>query len=348
MVKIAFRLNANFQTGSGHLQRCLTLASGMKDTDPSCEILFLTSRSEDYSEKISSAGHKHIDLGPIDLPYEDTEATLNAIKEHSLDILVVDNYSIDEEFLSTIKKSVSLLVAIDDYNHLKKYPVHILVNNNLYAHTIDYCTDEDTQFLLGTEFVLLRAEFDDYHDVTRSNPEKALRILVTFGGSDNEGVSVSTTKALKLIDESFIATIITGRSFKDGECLASEIGIDPRFIVIPDASDMARRMSWADMAIASPSTTFYELMFLRVPSILVQQAENQAPISEYAGRNGLAVSLGESTDFDVQHLSEKIRSFMLNKEERDRICARIDEVVDGLGRFRLAQEILNIYTDRSP
>lgn len=342
-MKIGFRVNANFKTGSGHLQRCLALASGFKETDPSCEIFFLTSDSAEYASRITDAGYASIDLGPITFTYHDLELTEDAVEKNKIDILITDSYAIDENYLSSLKKKV-FLVVIDDFMHLKNYSAHAIVNPNAYAHLLEYKCDEGTELFLGTEFAQLRQEFDEYQDFRRENPDIARRILITFGGSDLKGASVLAVKALKMMDEKFTATIITGRAFKNGEPLAREIGLDSRFIVLSDVHDIARRMASSDIAVASPSVTFSELLLFKIPTVLITQADNQVMIAEYAGKNGLAVSMGDIDAIDAALLSKTFARLISDKAERDRISARIDDLVDGLGRFRLAEEILRAFS----
>lgn len=345
MVKIGFRVNANFKTSSGHLQRCLTLASGLIESEPSCEIFFLMPSSE-YNSKITEAGFIHINLGSLSTTYENFEATNEAIKQNRLEILVVDSYDIDEYFLKSLKKEI-FLVVIDDFIHLKTYPSNILLNLNAYAHTLPYHYDENTLLLLGTEFVQIRQEFDQYEDFQRKNPDEAKHILVSFGGSDVKGATLLVVKALKSITNHFSATIVIGKTFKNSEALAKEIGLDSRFTVLQDVTDISKKMAMCDLAISSPSTTFYELAFFRIPTIIIVQADNQELIADYAGKNGLAISVGDIKNVDPTLLAKTISDLISNKPERDRISARLDGLVDSLGRFRVAEEILKRYKEKT-
>ncbi len=361
MTVIAFRLNANAQIGSGHLQRCLTLASGLRSVEPECQILFLTSRSEEFTPKIATAGHAQIDIGAIDNTDEDLEAAGKVIAEHRIDILIIDMYAIDPGYLAALKKQVKILALIDDFMHIQKYPVHMLINPNIYAHMPEYKHDEDTELLLGTEFAQLREEFDAYQEFRRETTKNARHILVTFGGSDYKGASILTVKALKRLGErrnggersggdanmsQFIATIIVGKAFRKGEELAGEIGLDPRFIVLEDITDISKKMANADLVIASPSTTFYELLFFKLPVILITQAENQRMLADYAGKNGLAVSMGQIDKVSEAEFADVIQRLVEDYEERARMSARMDELVDGFGRFRVAEEILRAFNER--
>ncbi len=343
-MNIAFRTNANFAVGSGHLRRCLTLATALAETAPDSKIFFLTSGSGEYHKLISEMGFSSVDIGSSLSIDEDLEETIKALSQNNIETLIVDNYAINVNYLRNLKPRVKLLVVMDDHMHLNQYPCHILVNVNLYAHILDYHCDKDTQMLLGTEFVQLRKEFDQYADFKRENPEKVKHILVSFGGSDIKGVSLFAVAALKKLKDNFMVFVITGRSFRRGEELAKLIGLDSRFVIFPEVNDLAKRMENIDLAISSPSTTFYELAFFKIPSVLICYADNQKLILDYAGKNGLAVAIGEIGSINLDELSHALSQLINSKNDRDNFSRRLDELVDGLGRYRLAEAILG-YSD---
>jgi UDP-2,4-diacetamido-2,4,6-trideoxy-beta-L-altropyranose hydrolase len=346
MARIAFRVNANQAIGSGNLHRCLSLASGLREVDPSSEIYFFTSSSSDYADKITGAGFVNEDIGAIGWVDQDLEQTLEALEKNKIDMLIIDSHATDEKYLKALKAK-TFLVVIDDSMHLKRYSAHVLVNPNVYSHLLQYSCDEETELLLGTEFVQLRKEFEEYQDIRHDNPEYVKRILVTFGGSDQKGAAITTVRALKSLSDSFTATVVVGRCFKKGEELAREIGLDDRFMVLRDVPDMSKKMEMADLAIASPGATFYELLFFRLPSILITQTGNQAMLADYAGKMGLAMPLGNMSQGDSGKLAAAIKQLMLDKQQRDRMSARMADIVDGMGRFRLATELLKLHREQS-
>lgn len=342
MVKIGFRVN--FKTGSDNLQRCLTLATGLFETDPSCEIFFFTSSSGNYSDRILNAGFTPFDFGPISTPSEDLEATEDAIKRYEIEILIVDSCSIDESYLKLLRPKVKLLVVVDDLAYLQDYPCHILVNPNLYAHVLKYNCDDETELLLGTEFVPVEQDFDQYANFEHTNPEEVKHILVMFDGSDSKGASILSVKALRTLAGNFSATIIVNKSFKNSEALAKEIGLDSRFIVLQNAKDISKKMSFCDLAIIGSSSIFYELAFFKIPTVFISHTSNQHMFLDYTSKNGLVIL---NCDIDVESLSRALKQIMSDKNERDRMSARMEDIVDGLGRFRLADEILKLYKEKT-
>ncbi|MFH1520723.1 MAG: hypothetical protein ABID61_03700 [Candidatus Micrarchaeota archaeon] len=343
MVKIGFRVN--FKTGSDNIQRCLTIASGLLETDPACEIFFFTSSSGSHNDKIINAGGTPFDFGPINTPSEDLEATEDAIKRYGIEILLLDSYSINEHYLKSIKPKVKLLVVLDDYPHLQNYHSNILINPNLYAHLLQYTHDDDTELLFGTEFFPLEKEFDQYTDFEHTNSDEVKHILVMFEGNDSKSTSILTVKALKTLQNHFSVTIIIDKLFKNSEALAKEIGLDSRFIVLQDVKEIAKKMASCDLAISNPGSKFYEFAFFKIPTVFISYANYRPIFSDYTSKNGLTILL--NGDESAESLGNQLGQFISDKNERIRLSARMDDLVDGLGRFRIADEILKMYKEKT-
>ncbi len=341
MSKITFRVVSDPKAGYYQLYRCLALASGLKETDSSLEIVFLTNCQSACAQLITNSGYMHVDPGQLSMISWDLETTENYIEEHGTDILIIDNPLINEHYLSSLKEKVSLLVVIDDFMTLKIYDAHVVVNPNLYGHLLDYQYNNSTELLLGTEFSLLSSEFDKYQEFRHDTLDKAKHILIYFRGSDPKNASLLAVKALKIIQGSFSAAIITGGDFEMGEELAREIGLDSRFIVLQE-SDIAKRLASSDLAITN-QTIFCELLLLKIPTVLICDNDKHTMIADYAGKNGLALSLGSVESLDLPSSVKLLNNLICDKSERERMAARMEDLVDGLGRFRLADEILRIY-----
>jgi hypothetical protein len=84
-------------------------------------------------------------------------------------------------------------------------------------------------------------------------------------------------------------------------------------------------------------------MMLRVPTALIANPEcpGQSSLGEYAGMNGFALYLGEAGAADPG-AGEAITRLLSDCETRNRMSMRVGDLVDGLGRFRLAEELLRL------
>jgi spore coat polysaccharide biosynthesis predicted glycosyltransferase SpsG len=202
---------------------------------------------------------------------------------------------------------------------------------------------EGGELFLGTEFTPIPREFDEFQDSPRDNPEKVKRISIWFPGSDRKGATLDAVRAMKSMNGKFVADVFVSKDFVKGEELATEIGLDDRFVFMNDSPVKARRMMAADFAITSPDASFHELMMLRVPCALISSPEvpEQQALGEYAGMNGFALYLGEAGSIGKES-EQSVARLLSDKEGRQRMSIRVGELVDGLGRFRLADELLRL------
>lgn len=341
---IVFRLDVNPKTGFSHLARCLTLASAIRETDPSSEIMFITSNSNDHTGQITNEGFRHEDLGMVTSLQEDLDSFARVLQRLSPDLLVVDNPSADENYLAALHERTPLLAVIEDSVRLSNYPATVIINPNLNAHLLRYPCDSETLLLLGTDYCPIPKEFDQYQDFQRSNPEKAKNVLISFRDGDPRGVSLDIVRAIKNLDEQFLATVMVGKNFHKGEELGQEIGLDSRFMVLPECNDIARRMASSDIIICDPGDLYHSSLLLGLPAMLVGYSASDAPVVGYASTNALALPLGEAGSLDAELVRNSFKRLLNDKNERDRMSARSADVVDGLGRFRVAEELLALCT----
>jgi|GEM_PF-6804998 len=338
-MRVVFRVDSNPHHSPSRLCRSLALSSGLKDSDPSCEVTFLLTGPKEDEEIIRSQGYQCRHLGITSLPAWNREVTAGALDELKSDMLIVDDPGIDRLYLQEMR-SKAFVIVIDDSMALESYCVNGLVNPNPNAHTFPY-RSEGGELFLGTEFAMIPKEFDAYQDMQRENPEKVRRVFVEFPGSDRRGATLEAVRLLKALPGSFVADIFVSRDFSHGEDLAKEIGLDDRFIFMNDGPGKERKMAAADFAITSPGISFQELMMLHVPSALISNPESpgQSSVGEYAGMNGFALYLGEAGATE----SGPVLSHLLSdRDARERMSVRVGDLVDGLGRFRLADELLRL------
>jgi spore coat polysaccharide biosynthesis predicted glycosyltransferase SpsG len=333
--KIAFRVDSDLKSGSWQLRRCLALAAGLKESDPSCTISFFSHTCD--ASSIAAAGWNYVPFGELALPSWDLEATAEKAEELGTGMLIVDRHSVDCEFLNSLSAKVKTLAFFDDYMHLDSYPAHAIINPNFHAHLLEYPRDDDAALLLGTEFAPLAPEFDAFQDYSLANPDRARRILAYFNGSDS---ALEAVGLLKQVRSQFSAIVLSGPS--NGEELARAIGLDPRFMVMRNEGHVAKRLASCDLVITGPETLCEPALFT-LPVALI----GASPVSDYAARNGLALSLGAAGSLDRQ-AAKSLDALLSDKSARDRMSARLDGLVDGMGRFRLAEELLRLYRGERP
>jgi len=101
------------------------------------------------------------------------------------------------------------------------------------------------------------------------------------------------------------------------------------------ATGMRRLMEWADVAVAAPGSTVWELAYLGVPAVLIGVADNQTAIGERLKREGRAVYLGWHDDVTDARIAAAVRELLRDRAGRARLRRRGREMVDGKGLDRI-------------
>jgi len=157
---LLIRADADSRIGVGHVMRCLALAQAWQDSGGEA-VFVATELPGGLEERLLHEGFQLIRIpAPVGGP-EDAAATLAAARNHSAVWIVVDGYAFTASFLDALREAGSRVLAIDDMANLERYPVDVLLNQNLSATPAAYDgrAGSSTTLLLGPRFSLLRREF---------------------------------------------------------------------------------------------------------------------------------------------------------------------------------------------
>jgi len=340
--KLLVRADATPEIGMGHVMRCLALSQGWKGKGGEVTFMIQEASSELESRlKEESIGvvYTKASIGS----QQDAEETAAAAKSQEVDWVVVDGYSFDDNYQQFLKSQGLKLLDIDDEAKKKHYWADVVLNQNLYGIEESYQSKEEyTQLLMGNTYVLLRNEFLKFKDWSRDISPVGNKVLVTFGGSDPEKMTLSVLEALKSSNiPNLEVLVVLGKAFpwneEVKECL-KDLLLSVR--IETDVNCMAEYMAWADVAIASSGSTAWELAFMKLPSLLVSLADNQKPVAKALQDRGVAVSLGASSDFEVIKFLSFFSSLLFSAEERTSMSQKSAELIDGKGVDRVLSQMM--------
>jgi UDP-2,4-diacetamido-2,4,6-trideoxy-beta-L-altropyranose hydrolase len=274
---------------------------------------------------------------------KDLKQTIDFAGKINADVIITDSYELNEKYLNELKNRTNvLIVTIDDLNELKYYPSDIVLNQNIYATKMRYNCSKGTKLLLGIKYALLRKEFRKYIGMRKPISGSVKKILVTFGGSDLQNLTLKTVKALNTLDGDFEVTLILGRGFKRKKELYKEIGKSKRkFRVKENIEDISKLMFESDVAISAAGSTSYELAFMGLPSIMICQAKNQYRIAEEMCKIGFSINLGPGGDVSTEKINRAFKKLVKNKSLREKMSKVGKGLVDCRGVERVAKTILN-------
>jgi len=344
MTHICFRVDCR-RGQEWRLERCLAIASGIRESRPGCAITFLA--EEGGAARARAGGFEAIEAAHSGIASEDLESAALSAMEKGAGMLIFDMETLDENALRSIRERIEGLVVVEDRPRLPSYPVKAIVDPHIDAHMHEWRTDADTALLLGSEFAPLPPEFDQHMDGAEEGDGRARRMLVHFEGSDFRGALLKCAKALMALPNHFRCTLLTGPDYQHGKELAGLVGLDQRFMVMSESGSLQRRLSSSDILIVSPRH-LSEALFLRKPAILLSEKDWHVPIAQYASRMGMAHDSGPAEDADEADIRAKASLLLDDQGERERLRKRGDELVDGLGRFRIADELLSLLEGTDP
>jgi len=287
---VALRVDGGKDIGMGHIMRTMALTNDLKKDEEVKRVFYITKNNLSAVNKLKENDFEVITIEK-DLSYEEEiEKVKEIIKKEEVNKLITDSYDIDQNYLIEMRKVVDKLVTIHDYAPFA-FPSHVVINGNAYAEDLDYESYYgDTEFLLGTDYLLLREEFRNLPEIEVR--DKVQNILVTVGGYDLRNLTPKIIKALNSIDfdsideryidkENLHIDVVIGPSFDNVDQIVLEVKKSNLNISLNfNVKKMSELMIKSDIAISSGGSTLYELATTKTQALVILQAENQKKVAE--------------------------------------------------------------------
>jgi spore coat polysaccharide biosynthesis predicted glycosyltransferase SpsG len=227
---------------------------------------------------------------------------------------------------------VNLVDTIDD-----------LETTEHYAQVIVSVMNQDREtpegFYGGPAYAILREQFRGREKEVREAPRL---VLLSFGGSDPQGLTLKAARALQELDASVEVVAVAGPAFsfrREFEALARAL---PRRVpLINEAGGhIAELMLEADVMVGSGGMSVYEIAALGTPGIILgQNAREDGRMRDFAA-HGTVEYLGLGTEVDEAVLAPAVAALLADPERRRAMSARGRALVDGFGAMRAAEVVL--------
>ena len=330
-MKIAFRLDASTQIGTGHLMRCLTLADELK---PHCDQIHFVSRHlpEHLRSMLTAKGYEYTLLVSVQKDTvldkslahadwlevnqeQDAIDSIQKLSDETWDWLIVDHYALDIKWETAMRPYSKHIMVIDDLAD-RKHDCDLLLDQNYY-HDIEQryqgLVPEHCVTLLGPAYVLLRPEFADARQRLRGRNGTVQRIMVFFGGSDPTNQTQKAVEALKQLNRPDIGVDVVVGSVNPYrniiQALCAEL---PNVIFHCQVSNMAELIINADIGIGAGGSAMWERCCLGLPTITVVFAANQERTTEDVARIGAIEYLGWSDRLTPEDYARAISGMIEN------------------------------------
>ena len=269
-----------------------------------------------------------------------------AVEASSAKVLILDVR--DEPPLSAlrrIKDCGTLIVSVDDSS-----PARLLADVVFYfavPHGLSLpWTGFSGKICMGWGWSIVGRQF---LQIPASRNSAALQLLVTMGGSDPAELTLKTVRALDLLDDEFVTTVVLGPGFLGGEELGAFLSTARReYQVLQNVRDMSQVMGQADLSVASFGSTAYELATLGVPALHLCLSQDHAESASAFAKAGMAASLGVHDQVSQSDLAAAVAGLLHNPVARRKMTERGRRLIDGRGAGRIATMIMNRERRGSP
>ena len=346
---ILFRTDASVNIGTGHVMRCLALADELRQKD--ADISFICREEPgNLTSYIENRGYKVHQLpGEIDIE-TDRNLTKEILSKYETksDWLVIDHYDIDISYEFPLREHVKMIMVIDDLAK-REHNCDLLLDQNYSKNDNRYSglVPENCIQLLGSEYAILRHQFQKARENLRKRDGGVNRILVFMGGADSKNITSKALRAIHMLDRSDIAIdVVVGdlnQYHNEIKILTSKM---PNTICHHNVEDMVNLMSSADLCIGAGGTTTWERCCVGLPTITIILAENQKNTSENLDKEGALLNLGWYHNVTENNIKEGIKGLIGNPQKMASMCDKSRRLVDGEGVNRVCDAMISMVSDR--
>lgn len=334
---IFIRADMNDVIATGHIMRCMAIADAARKLGE--ETTFIV--ADGYAIPLFEKNHYKYHI--LNSDWRDMKGELPALipylKESRANVMLIDSYSVTEEYLSALKAIVKV-AYLDDINRFK-YPVAALICYGVYAYNNNYESRYvKSKLFLGPKYAPVRREFSNCKK--KEIKDKVANVLILSGGTDNEDVlSRLLDVTIKYNVEK--VTVICGRYYKRYDSIVEKHKADDRVVIKKSIDNIDKYMQEADIALSAGGNTLYELCACGTPTISFSLADNQFGNVYEFDKRGVILYAGDArTSGMIEKADSLIYKLLESKLLREELSGKMQTIIDGRGAYRLADGLMNL------
>jgi CMP-N-acetylneuraminic acid synthetase len=255
--RIAIVVNAYDEIGTGHVYRCLSIASKLVFHD----VLFLLDERHQLGINIVNNYNYPYKL------YDGKDGLLDNLREYSPQMVINDILDTSEEYISILKEEGYFVVNFEDLG--TGTTVADVVFDALYEHEIG----EQDNIFTGHKYYILKDEF--YFQPQKIITQSVNNVLITFGGTDPNNFTEKVLESLLAANFDGKINVIVGLGYEGVEELVEKYGYKNTIQIYKNVSNISEYMFKADIIFTSAGRTMYEICSLGVPTICLCQNDRE-------------------------------------------------------------------------
>ena len=316
---ILYRVTGNGDTGTGHVYRGITIADRVFKHD----IVFAVEEKDELAiDKLEESNYDY-------LVFSSEEEFLRHVRSDRPDVVVNDVLDTSAGYMRALDETGSRTVNFEDLGEGTEYADAVI--NALYEHS-----NPPENHYFGYRYFCLRNEFR--YASQKTEIPSVDRIMISFGGTDENNLTKRTLKAISNLDRSLSLDVVLGLGYTKQETLEDVISDYPPNITVEmsqNISSMAEHMEKADLLITSNGRTVYEAGSLNLPMISVAQnaREQKHP---YAHISRGVLSLGQAEFISEDDILTAVKNYIEDDERREAMRRALSkhDIADGVERVK--------------
>ena len=317
--QVLYRLIGNGDTGTGHVFRGITIADHIFEHD----VLFAVKSTEELAiEKLEESNYEY-------RTFDDEQSFIECVRLTTPDVVVNDILDTSAEYVESLKEYTPRVVNFEDLGSGTNQADAVI--NALYEHS----TPPENHYF-GFEYFCLRNEFR-YASSRRDIPSVD-KIMISFGGTDENNLTAKTLRALSDIDFELHLDVVLGLGYTEQESLAPITATYPSnidFEINQDIQSMGEHMEQADLLITSNGRTLYEAAALNVPVISIAQNHREQK-HPYAHISGGVLFLGQADYVTAENILTAVRDYIRDGQKRENMRKALEahDITNGVEKIK--------------
>jgi UDP-2,4-diacetamido-2,4,6-trideoxy-beta-L-altropyranose hydrolase len=287
-MNIFFRVDSSNIIGTGHIMRCLNLAYHYQNHN----IYFICKKHQNNINfkipyklfELESSNNLTLEqntwLGESEK--EDALKTIEILKNYKVNWLVIDHYSINEEWETIVKPYVKKILVLDDYTN-RKHNCDLILNQQITQEEGDKVYEKSW---CGDNYLLLNPKY--FEMKVEKNITKIKRINIFMGGADTHNITERIINLLK--DKDYILDVVVGSANKNYEKIKTYQS--DKVNIYYDLDFLGDLFLNADICIGAPGATSYERIITKTMCLCICLAENQKTVLNKFIKSGAIKYLG--------------------------------------------------------
>ncbi len=316
---LVYKLTGNGNTGTGHVYRGITLADHLFEHD----VLFAVEQKDNLAiEKLAKSNYDY-------RVFKHEREFIQYLRSNTPDVVVNDVLDTSPEYMKPLSEIGAIIVNFEDLGVGSEYADVVI--NALYEHS----TPPENHYF-GYNYFCLRNEFR--YATPHTEIPSVNRIMVSFGGTDENNLTAKTLAALSDLDQNLHIDVVLGLGYTGKDSLdqiLDEFSSPTRIDIDQDIKSMAEHMEQADLLITSNGRTVYEAASLNLPVISIAQNHREQK-HPFAHISRGVLSLGHADYVSTENIRAAVSDYITGKEQREIMRQELSnyEIEDGIDRMK--------------